>query len=137
MSAALALQKAVKAAIDAANITEDAVAVPFYDAPPSDRQFPAIVMFKAGFQPLGMEDFADSREHLMTLHIYGRDQAKTISTQRIVDEVCAALDGATLTLDDPYAASEVSVFTAETIRDLDGITIKGVVSLFAHVERKA
>ena len=128
MSASRALQKGIKDALEAVPVS-----APFYDGPPSTRAYPSIVVIKVGFIPetpyemkLGM--------YAVQLHVFGRDQSKLHPTMALVDEVRDALDGATLTLDDPYGAGECAVLNAETFHDPDGITATGAIALAVQVQ---
>lgn len=131
MSASRALQKALKAKIDAASL-----GVTVYDGAPVGTVPP--------FIEFGSSDFGDEnaecitmREQTIQIDVWRRDQGQLHPTRYLTDLVYDAVHEASLTLDDPYACIDCRVTLVQVFLDRDGITAHGVVQVTALIETVA
>lgn len=133
MSAASELQKAVFAALVADAAVGALIGDRIYDAMPSDGQYPCVT-FGSSQEITDDADCIDGEEHFLQLDVWTRAQGRMKPCKDIVAAVKAALHDQDLTLPDPYAMAFIRVVDTQTMRDADGITAHGVVSVQAMVE---
>ncbi len=130
-SAALALQKAVFAALVADDAVGASIGDRIYDVAPRDVAFPYATIGQATLADwsTGTED---GSEHRLTLHVWSREQGQS-QCHAIVDAIRAALDDAALALDG-HALVNLRFEFADTRRDGDGITFRGTLRFRAVTE---
>lgn len=128
---ALALQKAVVAALVADAQVGALVGDRIHDAPPRDVAFPyvSIGQVNTADWSTGSEDGA---EHRLTLHVWSREHGKK-QCYAIAEAVEAALHDQALTLDG-HALVNLRFELAETRRDPDGITYHAALRFRAVTE---
>lgn len=129
MSAMSAVQKAIKARLEAAS-----VAAPVLDNVPREDPYPRIVF---GETSLAADNFEciTGRSELLRLNIHSRDDGRMQPCKALVDQVWSALDEAVLSLDDPYAAaSECQLTLIRIARQPDGKTVEGVLLVALEVQ---
>jgi hypothetical protein len=134
MSAALALQKAIRARLASfAPVTALVPASNIFDRHARPESFPAIVMGED--QELG-EDVTLTRHHLRvfaTLHLWHREPGLT-GVKAIAGAIRNAVRAGFPELDTPYRRVDLRYESARFLRDPDGITSHGVVTLEARIE---
>ena len=128
MSASNALQKSIKATIDAASL-----GVSFYDGALPDATYPYLEVSSYFSIPDDAEGI-NGQEVTVQIDVWGRDQSKMHPTSAIVDAVYDAVHEAQLSLDDPYACVNCRVVQTRIFMDPDGITAHGVVRVTALIE---
>jgi hypothetical protein len=124
MSAALALQAAIVAALlDDSGMTA-LVGDRVYDAPPRNATFPYVML-----GPASVTDWSTGTEggaeHDVTLTVWSRERGKR-ECHEIMAAVTAALHAAALTLDG-HALVNFRFEGSETRRETDGITWRGTM----------
>ena len=128
---ALALQKAVHAALVADAAVGALIGDRIHDAPPRNATFPyaSFGEARAGDWSTGTEAGA---EHRLTLHVWSRERGKAESWA-VIEAIEAVLDDAALALDG-HALVNLRFEMAEARRDPDGITWHGVMRFRAVTE---
>jgi hypothetical protein len=128
---ALALQKAVYAALAADAAVGALIADRIYDAPPRDATFPYLSFGAASLADwsTGSEDGA---EHRFMLSAWSREAGKSES-YRVLEAAKTALHGTNLALDG-HALVNLRFETGAVARDPDGITWHGVMRFRAVTE---
>ncbi len=128
---ALALQKAIVAALVADTAVGALIGDRIYDATPRDATFPylSIGQVNTADWSTGSEGGA---EHQVTLHAWSRERGKK-ECYAIAEAVEAALHDAALTLDG-HALVNLRFEFAETRRDPDGITYHTAIRFRAVTE---
>ncbi|SDB31582.1 DUF3168 domain-containing protein [Bauldia litoralis] len=128
---ALALQKAVFAALVADGDVGAVLGDRIHDAPPRNATFPY-----ASFGEARASDWSTGTEagteHRLTLQVWSRERGKA-ECWRALEAIRAALDDAALTLDG-HALVNLRFEAAETRRERDGITWRGVARFRAVTE---
>jgi hypothetical protein len=128
---ALALQKAVVAALVADAAVGALIGDRIYDAPPRDAQFPYLTI--GGTRILDWSTGSDTgAEHRVTLDVWSRERGKRQCYQ-IMEAVEAALHDAALTLDD-HALVNLRFESADVDRNRDGITYHAAMRFRAVTE---
>jgi Protein of unknown function (DUF3168) len=131
---ALALQKAVFAALVADSGVGALIGDRIYDAPPRDPAYPY-----ASFGEARVLDWStgteQGAEHRLTLHVWSRERGKS-ECLAVMEAVDAVLDDAALALDG-HALVNLRFETADARRDADGITWHGVMRFRAVTEAAA
>lgn len=130
-SAALALQKAVYAALSADAGVGALIGGRIYDLAPRNAVFPYATFGRATLADwsTGTEDGA---EHRLTLDVWSRAHGKS-ECHAIGEAIRAALNDAALTLTG-HALVNLLFESADTARDPDGITFHGVLRFRAVTE---
>ena len=130
-SAALALQKAVYAALVADDGVGALIGDRIHDGAPRDAVFPYATIGNATVSDwsTGSEDGA---EHRLTLDVWSRAHGKS-ECHAIADAIRAALHDAALALDG-HALVNLRFESADTARDPDGITLHGRLRFRAVTE---
>ena len=128
---ALALQKAVFAALAGDAGVAALVGDRIYDAPPRHAAFPYVRLGEARMSDWSTGTEAGG-EHRLTLHVWSRERGKA-ECWAVIEAIDAVLNDAALGLD---GASLVNLRTetAEARRDGDGITWHGVMRFRAVTE---
>lgn len=130
-SAALALQKAVVAALLGDTGVAALVAERIHDAPPRNAEFPYV-----SFGQTSLADWStgteSGAEHRLTLHVWSRERGKR-QCYEIMGAIEAVLHDAPLALDG-HALVNLRFEFAEARRDPDGITYHGVMRFRAVTE---
>jgi hypothetical protein len=128
---ALALQKAIHAALLADAAVGALVGDRIYDAAPRDAAFPYVAYgaARAGDWSTGTEAGA---EHRVLIHLWSRERGKR-ECLAIAEAVAAALHDQVLTLDG-HALVNLRVEATDVARDPDGITWHGVMRVRAVTE---
>jgi hypothetical protein len=128
---ALALQKAIYAALIADAAVGALVADRIYDAPPRDAAFPYL-----SFGPASLADWStgseEGAEHRFILSAWSREAGKSES-YRVLEAAKTALHGAALALDG-HSLVNLRFETGAVTRDPDGITWHGVARFRAVTE---
>jgi len=121
---ALALQKAVFAALVADGGVGALIGDRIYDAPPRDPVYPyaSIGETRTLDWSTGTEDGAELR---LTLHVWSREHGRS-ECLAVIEAARAVLHDAALTLDG-HALVNLRFDTADAGRDPDGITWHGVM----------
>jgi len=130
-SAALALQKAIVAALIADPATGALVGDRIYDAPPRDSAFPYVTLGDTTATDWSTGD-TQGQEHRVTVLAWSRERGKR-ECHEIVEAVRAALHDAALTLDGQALANLRFEF-ADVRREADGITYRGLARFRAVTE---
>lgn len=133
MSAAAELQKTVYAALVADAGVGALIGDRIYDAMPSGGNYPCVT-FGPSQEITDDADCIDGEEHYLQLDVWSREQGRMNPCKQIVAAVKAALHETDLTLADPYAMAFIRVTDTRTMRDADGITAHGIVTIQAMVE---
>jgi len=123
-----ALQKAVKAAIDAAS-----VGATFYDGDPETGAVPRIQVASMYFSGDDADEIA-AREAYLYLRVISEDDGELHPAAALVDRVYGALHLAALSLDTPYACVECDVILARTDASGNGKTAEGILHVKALIE---
>jgi hypothetical protein len=128
---ALALQKAVVAAMLADGPVGTLIGDRIYDSPPRDVAFPYVTIGDARVADwsTGTERGA---EHRVTLHVWSREHGKR-QCYEVLEAMQAALHDAALALED-QALVNLRFEAADVGRDRDGITFHGELRLRAVTE---
>lgn len=128
---ALALQKAVFAALVADGAVGALVGDRIHDAAPRNAVFPYVSLGEASLVDwsTGSEDGA---EHRLVLHVWSRERGKSES-YAILEALRARLHDATLELEG-HALVNLRFEFADAARDPDGITWHGVARFRAVTE---
>ncbi|TCT02821.1 uncharacterized protein DUF3168 [Tepidamorphus gemmatus] len=131
MSAALALQAALFAALRGDALLAGLTGGRIHDAPPQNSGFPHLVL-----ADLASVDASDSAhtgaEHVATFLVWSRAGGRR-ETLEILGAMTACLDGAALPLDGHHLVS-LAVERTETRREPDGRTFRGLLRLRAVTE---
>lgn len=134
MSAALALQKAVRTRLTSyAAVAALVPADNIIDRHARPEVFPCIVMGED--QEIG-EDVTLTRHHLRvfaTLHVWHRETGLT-GVKAIAGAIRDAVKAGFPELDTPYRRVDIRYEGARFLRDPDGVTAHGVVTLEALIE---
>jgi len=128
---ALALQKAVVAALVADGAVGALIGDRVYDAPPRDAAFPYVTIGGTRVEDwsTGTEDGAEIR---LTLEVWSRERGKR-ECHEILETVEAALHQAALSLED-HALVNLRFEFADVDRERDGVTYHGVARFRAVTE---
>lgn len=131
MSADLALQKAVHAALSADAALAALIAARIYDNPPDDAGFPYLTL---GENEMRDWSTGESRgaEHLLSLHAFSRRGGRR-EAKEILAAVGARLHDAALTLEG-HALVNLRLRDSETRREPDGTTWRGTIRFRAVTE---
>ncbi len=131
ISSALALQKAVYAALVADDGVGALIGDRIYDGAPRDAVFPYLTIGRmtATDWSTGSEDGA---EHRLTLDIWSRAHGKS-ECHAIAEAIRAVLHDAALALDG-HGLINLRCETGDTMRDPDGITFHGRLCFRAVTE---
>lgn len=134
MSAALALQKAVRTRLTSyAPVTALVPVDHILDRNARPEVFPAIVI---GEDQEIAEDVTLTRHHLRvfaTLHLWHREPGLT-TVKAIAGAIRDAVRAGFPELDTPYRRVDIRFDNARFLRDPDGITAHGIVTLEALIE---
>lgn len=133
MSASLAYQEAIVAALKANATVAALVADRVFGRPPVGAAFPYISIGASDFVPTD-DECIDSREETLQIDVWDRSDGRLNPCRGVVDAVYVALHQTTLTLDDPYANVETNVELVRVFLDADGLTAHGVVQVMAMIE---
>jgi hypothetical protein len=130
-SAALALQKAVYAAIVADDDVGALIGDRIYDLAPRNAVFPYVTIGQTTLADWSTGTEAGA-EHRLTLDVWSRQGGKS-ECHAIADAIRAALHDAALALTG-HALVNLRFETADVARDPDGITFHGVLRFRAVTE---
>ena len=128
----LALQKAIVAALKADAGVNAIIAGRIYDAVPGGAQKPYVSF--GPFQLLPEHgDCLDGGEAFVTLDAWAAGP-ETVQVKSLGAAVARALDRAPLTFDDGQRLIEMSVEQTQYMRDPDGTTAHGIITVHAWTE---
>lgn len=133
MSASLALQGAVVAALKADAGLTALISSRIYDAPPQDAVFPYVEIGEIQLVDDGAECFDGAAEAYVTLHVWSRSVGRP-ECHRIAEEIRGCLHYAGLDLGAEYDLIEITYRDLRVFRDADGVTSHGVVTLHALID---
>lgn len=131
MSADLALQKAIHAALAGDAALAALVAARIYDNPPDDAGFPYLTLGESEMRDWSASESAGA-EHRLSLFVFTRGGGRT-SAKAILGAARAVLDDAALTLDG-HALINLRFLDSETRREADGTTWRGTIRFRAVTE---
>ena len=128
----LALQKAIVAALKADAGVNAIVAGRIYDAVPGSAVKPYISF--GAFQLLPEHgDCLDGGEAFVTLDAWAAGP-DTVQVKQLGTAVARALDMAPITLASPQRLVEMSIEQTQYMRDPDGLTAHGIITVHAYTE---
>ena len=130
-SAALALQKAVYAALVADDSVGALIGDRIYDGAPRNAVFPYVTIGNATVSDWSTSS-EDGAEHRLTLDVWSRAHGKS-ECHAIAEAIRAALHDAALALDG-HALVNLRFEGADIARDPDGITLHGRLRFRAVTE---
>ncbi|MDO8838512.1 MAG: DUF3168 domain-containing protein [Parvibaculum sp.] len=131
MSADLALQKAVYAALAADAALAALVAARIYDNPPDDVGLPYLTLGESETRDWSTGE-SRGAEHLLSLHAFSRRGGRA-EAKEILAAVGARLHDAALTLEG-HALVNLRLRDSETRREADGTTWRGTIRFRAVTE---
>ncbi|TMV07313.1 DUF3168 domain-containing protein [Arenibacterium halophilum] len=134
MSASVALQDAVLAALVGDAGVAALVADRIYDRPPAGAAFPYI-SFGPSDYVLDDTDCIDLRIETLQIDVWARAEGRLWPARRLVDAVKAALHLVDLSLS-VHALALLRVEAVRVFLDPDGITGHGVITLQAEIEER-
>lgn len=127
-----ALQKAVVAALKADTAVAGEVGVRVYDEPPAQPVYPYIDMGPSVLRP-DRRDCLTYVVETLQVDVWCSDGGSKARCKALTAKVVAALNGASLALDDPHALERCDVVLARVIDDPDGLTVHGIVQVEAGI----
>jgi len=133
VSVSAELQAAIRAALVADAGVAALIGTRVYDGMPFSGQYPCVT-FGPSDTVLDQIGCIDRREETLQLDVWTTvDQGKIWPAKTICDAVTKALNGAAISLTTNAVASVV-VTSVRVLRDPDGVTAHGVVTVTAEVE---
>lgn len=132
MSASSALQKAIIAAMRGDATLSALVGDRIYDEPPSGATKPFVSLGPTSFFP-DPRDCIPTRIETVQIDVWTAGQNRRQPCKAICNAVEGVLDGATLSLDDPYALGTCDLTLGRVLDDPDGITKHGVLQFRCEV----
>lgn len=140
MSAALALQAAMVAALKADAGVAALVGARVYDRVPEAADYPLLELGEVQSLADGHDCSADAAEIYVTWHAWSRDQATGATpaarptAARLAEAARAALHGASLSLGDDWSLADLAHRDTRIFREADGLTVHAVSTYRAFVD---
>ncbi|MGR3376056.1 DUF3168 domain-containing protein [Salipiger abyssi] len=133
MSPFRAVQKAIFDALVSDAAVGGLIGDRIFDGRPTDAAFPNITFGPAQFIP-DETDCIDGEEHFFQIDVWDRSQGRYGPAKDMLFAVKSALHDAELSLEDPYAMALVEVISSRVMKDPDGVTAHGILTVRALVE---
>lgn len=132
MSAELAIQKAVVAALKAAAPVSALVGARVFDRVPPDAAYPYVNVGEIQLLPEDT-DCGESAEVFVTIHVWSNTPG-AVQARDLAAKVRAALHRQALTLDDPHVLTEGEITDVRVFADPNPTLTHGVITYRALVE---
>lgn len=104
-----------------------------FDGVPEGAEFPMISLGPSSDVDEEL-DCLSVEEHTQQIDVWSRDNSRMGPCKDIMDAVKAAIHNKPLILQDPYAVSTVRVLGKRIVKDPDGITSHGILTVTVMLE---